>query len=152
MKYLILCLFLFGTTRALAHKPIKVQTEDQAIQRYTEEAVTFRDMTVPDGVRFVKAMRHGEADSLELVVFTVKADWGPITGLIALQKGEVVGLEILTFTEHEGKGVTKAVFLDQYKGLSLANLETKTIRPLPKEPKTSQALLEAVKLSLDPQG
>ena len=149
MKYLIFSLILLGTISAWAHKPVKVQTQEQAIQRYTQETVAFKTLAVPDDARFVQALNHAKTASLDLVTFTVKADWGPIMGLIALQEGKVLGLEILTFTEHEGNGVTKEVFLNQFKGLSPANLETKTIKPLPKEPKTSHALLEAVKYSLN---
>ena len=148
MKYLIISIFLLGTLNAWAHKPVKVQTQEQAVQRYTDQAVTFQDMVVPENAKFVKELKHGQIASTHLVTFTVKADWGPIMGLIAVQNGEVLGLEILLFTEHEGNGVTKEVFLKQFKGLTSSNLGTKVIKPLPKEPKTSQALLEAIQFSL----
>jgi hypothetical protein len=148
MKYLIVSIILFGTVNAWAHKPVKVQTQEQAVQRYTDQAVTFKTVAIPENAKFVKELKHGQAASIHMVTFTVKADWGPIMGLVALREGKVLGLEILLFTEHEGKGVTREVFLNQFKGLSHTNLETKTIKPLPKEPKTSRALLEAVKYSL----
>ncbi len=148
MKYLIFSIVLLGTLNAWAHKPVKVQTQEQAVKKYTDQAVTFQPMSVPEKAKFVKELKHGQAGSTQLVTFTVKADWGPIMGLIALQEGKVVGLEILLFTEHEGNGVTRDVFLNQFKGLTSSNLDTRGVKPLSKEPKTSRALLEAIKFSL----
>lgn len=148
MKFIFFCIVLLGTPNAWAHKPVKVQTQEQAVKKYTDHPVTFQPMSVPEKAQFVKELKHGQADSTQFMTFTIKADWGPIMGLIALQENKVVGVEILLFTEHEGNGVTRAVFLNQFKGVTLSNLETKGIKSLPKEPKTSQALLEAIKFSL----
>ncbi len=148
MKYLMFSIVLLGTLNAWAHKPVKVQTQEQAVKKYTDQAVTFQPVSVPEKAKFVQELKQGQAGSTHLVTFTVKADWGPIMGLVALHEGKVAGLEILLFTEHEGNGVTRDVFLNQFKGLSSSNLDTKGVKPLPKEPKTSHALLEAIKFSL----
>ena len=68
--------------------------------------------------------------------------------MVVLKEGTVLGLEILVYTEHIGDGLTRPVFRNQFQNLSKDTIQAATIKPLPKEPKTSLALLEAVTVAL----
>lgn len=144
MRKMLLILPFALSLAVSAHKPVKVQSLQEAVAKYTDARPTFEDWSNYESPKFLKTLSVADEDGLALFKFGVNGDWGPIHGLIAIEDRRVSGLEILVYTEHEGSGVTMAVFLNQFKNLTKENHGSAIIKPLPKEPKTSLALKEVI--------
>ena len=148
MKCIVIFIPLVLSLAAFAHKSVKVQSLEAAAAKYTQEAPQFADLAKVENPKYLKTLSASTHGDLRLYKFEVLADWGPIHGLLAVERGQVRGLEILVYTKHAGAGVTMPVFLDQYKALNKDNHKAASIKPLPDEPKTSLALKEVIDIVL----
>ena len=144
MRKALLILPCFFSLIVLAHKPVKVQSLEDAVAKYAEGEPKFEDWSKFENPKFLKAVSVAALEEVTFFKFEAAGDWGPIHGLIAIEDDRVAGLEILVYTQHAGAGVTQSAFLDQFKALTKANHAAIKIKPLPKEPLTSLALKEAV--------
>lgn len=145
----------FGIPLALSHDGKKVQSLSQAVERLLPADFSSLQGELPwqaveesvfSGVKLLRELRlasvaGGEATStVQVGSFTVQGDWGPIRAVAAARDGKVLGLEIVMFTEHSGDGVTRKVFRRQFQGLELSEVKSASLKPLPGEPKTVEAL------------
>lgn len=155
---MILTCSLMGSA-AVAHEGVKVQSVEQAVKKLLSQENASSDLELDwqkvDGTVFsahpvVKDLEiaHWSSDSSEeavrLGLFTVQGDWGPIRAVAATRAATLLGVEIVLFTEHEGDGITREVFLKQFRGLELEGLATVELKPLPNEPRAVEALRAGV--------
>jgi hypothetical protein len=148
----IVCAVL-GAGAATAHETKKMQMPSEALAKLLPagtkfDAKAFGWEEVAAGalpkVERLKKLSLGEVEAaggeVHAGFFTVTGDWGPIQAVAALQGGKVLGVEIVTFTEHVGDMITKPAFLKQFQGLPVEGLAAAQLKPLPQEPQAVEAL------------